>query len=82
MEYKTPLPPEKKQKFRWQIVESFLKKHKSYEVESVDGPWKISNFRGPQQSEGEWILKVKKKATQPRRKSKTPPTKTKNKKEE
>ena len=65
VEYEGPRPPHKRDLFRDDFVNQFCKKHPSYEVEKVEGPYKVSNFRGPEKASGEWILKVKKKTKVP-----------------
>jgi len=61
MIYKGDRPKQKIQQLGREFVDLFKTKHPSYEVESFEGPHKISNFRGVEHSKGTWILKVRKK---------------------
>ena len=66
---------------RGDVQTEFLKKHKSYNVVSIEGPERITNFTSRKFAEGEWNLKVEKKSklkSNPKPKPKTTNTTTRN----
>ena len=46
-----------------EVVNEFLKNNKELELVSVSGPRRICNFKSKADSTGQWLLKVKQKAT-------------------
>ena len=53
-----------------EIVNEFLKNNKELELVSVSGPRRICNFKSKADSTGQWLLKVKQKATKKQNKQK------------
>ena len=55
-------PESKTLLFVSEVVNEFVERHPSYEILSIAGPHKITNFHNKKMSKGEWTLKVDKKS--------------------